>query len=73
MQSASPDFAQLKSNLKASWMAGDFGRVANYAVKVGEDFVAEPKSNPALAFSTLRAALGTPLSLLLGQAVWSRV
>ena len=54
-------------------MAGDFGQIANYAVKVGEDFVAEPKSNPALAFSTLRAALGTPLSLLLGQAVWSRV
>src|SRR6266566_1066415 len=38
MQSASPDFGQLKSNLKASWMAGDFGQIANYAVKAGEDF-----------------------------------
>jgi len=25
-QPASPDFAQLKSNMKASWVAGDFGK-----------------------------------------------
>src|SRR6266568_2504787 len=46
MQSASPDFAQLKSNLKASWMAGDFGQIANYAVKAGEDFVARTEIKP---------------------------
>ena len=46
MQSESPDFAQLKSNLKASWMAGDFGQIANYAVKAGEDFVARTEINP---------------------------
>jgi ubiquinone/menaquinone biosynthesis C-methylase UbiE len=46
MQSESPDFAQLKSNLKASWMAGDFGQIANYAVKAGEDFVARTEIKP---------------------------
>ena len=40
MQSASPDFAQLKSSMKASWMAGDFGQIANFTVKAAEDFVA---------------------------------
>jgi SAM-dependent methyltransferase len=40
MEKASPGFAQLKSNLKASWMAGDFGQIANYAAKGSEDFVA---------------------------------
>jgi len=36
----SPDLAQLKSRMKASWMAGDFGQIANYAARAGEDFVA---------------------------------
>jgi hypothetical protein len=38
MQSASPDFAQLKSNMKASWMAGDFGQIANFTIKAAEEF-----------------------------------
>jgi SAM-dependent methyltransferase len=38
-QTASPDFAQLKSNLKSVWMAGDFGQIANYAVHAGVDFI----------------------------------
>lgn len=38
-QTASPDFAQLKSNLKSMWMAGDFGQIANYAVHAGVDFI----------------------------------
>jgi ubiquinone/menaquinone biosynthesis C-methylase UbiE len=38
-QTAAPDFAQLKSNLKSIWMAGDFGQVANYAVQAGVDFI----------------------------------
>src|ERR1700730_11233521 len=46
MQSASPDFAQLKSNMKASWMAGDFGQIANYAEKGGEEFVARTEIKP---------------------------
>jgi ubiquinone/menaquinone biosynthesis C-methylase UbiE len=40
MQPRSPDFAQLKSTMKASWMAGDFGQIANFTVKAAEDFVA---------------------------------
>src|SRR6202022_3046189 len=46
MQSASPDFAQLKSDMKASWMAGDFGQIANYAEKGGEEFVARTEIKP---------------------------
>ena len=57
MQSASPDFAQVKSNLKASWMAGDFGQIANYAVKAGEDFVARTEIKPGAR--VLDVACGT--------------
>lgn len=39
MTSTTPDFAQLKSNMKSSWMAGDFGRIANFTTQVAEDFV----------------------------------
>lgn len=39
-QTTTPDFAQLKSNLKSIWMAGDFGQIANYAVHAGIDFIA---------------------------------
>jgi SAM-dependent methyltransferase len=35
-----PVSAQLKSMMKATWMAGDFGQVASYNVKAAEDFVA---------------------------------
>jgi SAM-dependent methyltransferase len=57
MQPASPDFAQLKSNLKASWMAGDFGQIANYAVRAGEDFVARTTIKPGAP--VLDVACGT--------------
>lgn len=40
IQTASPDFAQLKANMKSVWMAGDFGQIANYAVHAGVDFIA---------------------------------
>lgn len=33
------DFAQLKSGMKASWMAGDFGRVAHFTAQAALDFV----------------------------------
>jgi SAM-dependent methyltransferase len=39
MQTATPDFAQLKSGMKASWMAGDFGQIAHYTARVAEEFV----------------------------------
>jgi ubiquinone/menaquinone biosynthesis C-methylase UbiE len=40
MPSASPDITQLKTHLKATWMAGDFGQIATYTAKAAEDFVA---------------------------------
>ena len=39
MQSANPDFEQLKERLRSTWMAGDFGKIAEYAVKGSEEFV----------------------------------
>lgn len=39
MQTPSPDFAQLKSNLKSTWMAGDFGMIASHAVHAGVEFI----------------------------------
>lgn len=43
---SSPEFAQLKSNLKSMWMAGDFGEIAKYAAKEGEKFVARLELKP---------------------------
>ena len=40
MQTVSPDFAQLKSGMKATWMAGDFGQIANFISGEAADFVA---------------------------------
>jgi len=39
MESVSPELAQLKSALKSTWMAGNFGEVAKFAAKEGEIFV----------------------------------
>ena len=39
MESVSPELAQLKSALKSTWMAGNFGEVAKFAAKEGEVFV----------------------------------
>ncbi|HWY56731.1 MAG TPA: class I SAM-dependent methyltransferase [Terriglobales bacterium] len=57
MQSGLPDFARLKSNMKASWMAGDFGQIANFAVKAAEEFVARTTISPATR--VLDVACGT--------------
>jgi SAM-dependent methyltransferase len=57
MQSTSPDFAHLKSNMKASWMAGDFGQIANFSVKAAEEFVARTKISPGTR--VLDVACGT--------------
>ena len=35
-----PQLAQIKSGMKASWMAGDFGQVAKYTARAAEEFVA---------------------------------
>jgi hypothetical protein len=39
MSRATPDFAKLKSGLKASWIAGDFGQIANLTAAEAEKFV----------------------------------
>jgi ubiquinone/menaquinone biosynthesis C-methylase UbiE len=39
MPTATPDFVQLKSGMKASWMAGDFGQIANFTAGEAEKFV----------------------------------
>src|SRR5260370_33558817 len=39
MSIATPDFAKLKSGLKASWMAGDFGQIANFTAAEAKKFV----------------------------------
>ena len=57
MQSASPDFAQLKSNMKASWMAGDFGQIANFTVKAAEEFIERTEISPGTR--VLDVACGT--------------
>jgi SAM-dependent methyltransferase len=57
MESASPDLAQLKSSMKSSWMAGDFGQIANFTVKAGEDFVARTPIHPGTRI--LDVACGT--------------
>lgn len=39
MQTTSPELAELKSRMKATWMAGDFGQIANFTAREAEDFV----------------------------------
>jgi len=39
MQTVSPDLAQLKSGMKATWMAGDFGQIANFISGEAKSFV----------------------------------
>jgi SAM-dependent methyltransferase len=39
MQTIPPDFAQLKSGMRAAWMAGDFGQIAGFISGEAADFV----------------------------------
>ena len=39
MQTSAPDHTQLKSAMKAAWMAGDFGHIANFTAREAEKFV----------------------------------
>ncbi len=57
MQAGNIDFARLKSSMKASWTAGDFGQIANYVAKAGEDFVGRTKITPGAR--VLDVACGT--------------
>ena len=57
MQPPVIDFAALKSGLRAAWMAGDFGVIASYNVKLGEQFVSHVKIEPGM--NVLDVACGT--------------
>lgn len=39
MQTAAPDLTELKSRMKATWMSGDFGQIANFTAREAENFV----------------------------------
>jgi ubiquinone/menaquinone biosynthesis C-methylase UbiE len=39
MQTSAPDLSELKSRMKATWMAGDFGQIATFTAKAAEEFV----------------------------------
>lgn len=39
MAGAQVDFDQLKQRMRATWMSGDFGRIAQYSTKAAEEFV----------------------------------
>lgn len=57
MNAASPDLSQLKSTMKSTWMAGNFGEIAKYAAKEGENFVA--RLGPKPGQRVLDVACGT--------------
>src|SRR5215472_2235107 len=57
MDAASPQLAQLKSALKTTWMAGDFGEIAKFTANEGEIFVGRLGIQPGL--KVLDVACGT--------------
>src|SRR5260370_19331219 len=46
MQTEAPEIGQLKSILKSAWMAGDFGQIANYNIRAGEEFIQRSPIKP---------------------------
>ena len=57
MQTSAPDLDQLKSRMKATWMAGDFGQIANFTATEGQNFVTRLKITPGTR--VLDVACGT--------------
>ncbi|HUK47215.1 MAG TPA: class I SAM-dependent methyltransferase [Terriglobales bacterium] len=57
MQTAAPDFAQLKANMKSTWMAGDFGQIAHYSSHGAAEFVERLDLKPGVRL--LDVACGT--------------
>jgi SAM-dependent methyltransferase len=57
MQTTQPDMEQLKQRMRATWMAGDFGKIAQYAAKGGEEFAARLGIQPGAR--VLDVACGT--------------
>lgn len=57
MSSATPDFAAIKKAMKAAWMAGDFGKIADLNTRRGEEFVERLNLKPGMR--VLDVACGT--------------
>ena len=57
MSTVSPDLAKLKSGMKAAWMAGDFGQIANHISGEAQEFVARLNLKPGVRY--LDVACGT--------------
>ena len=57
MQTAAPDITQLKSRMKETWMAGDFGQIANFTAPEAENFVGRLGIRPG--WKVLGVACGT--------------
>jgi len=62
MQTVSPELAKLKSGMKATWMAGDFGQIANFISGEAQEFVT--RLNLAPGTRLLDVACGTGNSAL---------
>jgi 2-polyprenyl-3-methyl-5-hydroxy-6-metoxy-1,4-benzoquinol methylase len=57
MSTTSSEFEALKARLKATWMAGDFGQIAQYSEPVAEQFIARRAITPGMR--VLDVACGT--------------
>ena len=57
MDAVSPQLDRLKSTLKTTWMAGDFGEIAKFAANEAETFVGRLRIRPG--FKVLDVACGT--------------
>lgn len=57
MQPSSVDFDKLKSRMRATWMAGDFGQIARYSAQGAEEFVDRLTVKPGM--QVLDVACGT--------------
>src|SRR4051794_22438377 len=57
MSSTTPEMQALKSQLRSTWMAGDFGQVARISSQCAEEFVSRLKIAPGI--KALDVACGT--------------
>ena len=57
MTPATPDLAQLKSTLKSTWSAGDFGQIARHTVVAAQEFIDRMPLKPGMR--VLDIACGT--------------
>jgi SAM-dependent methyltransferase len=71
MQPAQASLEQLKQRMRASWMAGDFGQIARYSAKLGEDFVERLQIQPGA--NLLDVACGTGNSAIPAARKGARV